>query len=76
MLPKSKALSVLMTFTAVLFSPNLFASTNEAFNLTHNSIGYIAVHIKFLKILTSILYGSSWADTRYVWYVFSERHLS
>ena len=43
MLQRSKVLSVPLTFSAVLFSPNLFANTNEAFNLTNSGIGYIAI---------------------------------
>jgi len=43
MLKRSKALSVLLTFSAVLFSPHLLAASNESFDLTNNSIGYIAV---------------------------------
>ena len=43
MLKKIKPISVLLTLIAVLFSPNLFASSGDTFDLTSHGIGYTAL---------------------------------
>ena len=45
MLQKFKPLGVLLTLSAIFLSPNLFANTGEAIDLTSHGIGYVAVLI-------------------------------